>query len=190
MTDQHQRIVSWSSSAQRFLGYSPEEAIGQRCFMVLMGREPGGHPICRRYCRVTVNAERGRGTAAYEVAARTRDGTVKALSSSVLVLEGADRSFRVMHLLREVTRGPDLPQRVPPSSPTGPDDMPPIVDALTRREHEVLLLLAGGATVDEIGGQLTISVFPARNHVANVQRKLGARSRLETVLLGMRNGLI
>ncbi len=190
VTDEHQRIVTWSSSAQRILGYSPEEVIGQRCFMVLMGREPGGHPICRRLCRVTANAERGRGTAAYEVAARARDGTVKCLSNSVLVLNGANGTFRVIHLLREVTCHPGLRRRVATPVPASPDEGLPIAERLTRREQEVLRLLAGGATVDEIAEELTISVFTARNHVANVQRKLGARSRLETVLLGMRNSLI
>jgi len=33
-------------------------------------------------------------------------------------------------------------------------------------------------------------VFTARNHIASVGRKLGARSRLEIVLLGMRRGLV
>lgn len=190
VTDEHQQIVAWSSSAQRVLGYSAEEVIGQRCFLVLMGREPGGHPICRRFCRVTANARRGRGTAAYEVAAHARDGTVKCLSNSVLVLDGGNGAFRVMHLLREVTCHPGLPRRVATPVPDSPDEGLPIAERLTRRELEVLRLLAGGATVDEIAEELTISVFTARNHVANVQRKLGARSRLETVLLGMRNGLI
>ena len=190
VTDEHQRIVAWSSSAQRVLGYSAEEVIGQRCFLVMMGREPGGHPICRRLCRVTANARRGRGTAAYEVAARARDGAVKCLSNSVLVLDGANGTFRVMHLLREVTCHPGLPRRVATPVPDSADEGLPIAERLTRRELEVLRLLAGGATVDEIAEVLTISVYTARNHVANVQRKLGARSRLETVLLGMRNGLI
>src|SRR3972149_9290323 len=105
VTDEHQRIVAWSSSAPRVLGYSAEEVIGRPCFLVLMGREPGGPPICRRLCRVTANAQRGRGTAAYEVAARTRDGTVKGLSSSGLVLDGADRSLRGLNWLREGARG-------------------------------------------------------------------------------------
>jgi len=190
VTDEHQNIVAWSSSAQRVLGYSAEEVVGQRCFLVLMGREPGGHPICRRLCRVTANARRGRGTAAYEVAARARDGNVKCLSTSVLVLNGANQTFRVMHLLREVTCHPGLPRRVATPVLDSPDEGLPIAERLTRRELEVLRLLAGGATVDEIAQELTISVFTARNHVANVQRKLGARSRLETVLLGIRNSLI
>ena len=190
VTDEHQQIVAWSSSAQRVLGYSAEEVIGRPCFLVLMGREPGGHPICRRFCRVTANAQRGRGTAAYEVAAHARDGTVKCLSNSVVVLDGGNRTFRVMHLLREVTRHPGLPRQAATPVRDSLDEGLPIAERLTRRELEVLRLLAGGSTVDEIAEDLTISVFTARNHVANVQRKLGARSRLETVLLGMRNGLI
>jgi DNA-binding CsgD family transcriptional regulator len=65
-----------------------------------------------------------------------------------------------------------------------------MVETLTRRELEVLRLFSQGATIDEIGESLTISVFTARNHIANIGRKLGARSRLETVLLAMRRGLV
>jgi len=59
VTDQRQRIVNWSSAAQRVLGYSPEEVVGQPCYRVLMGRELDGHPVCRRECQVTANARRG-----------------------------------------------------------------------------------------------------------------------------------
>ncbi len=64
------------------------------------------------------------------------------------------------------------------------------VEHLTRRELEVLRLLAAGSATDEIGHALDISMFTARNHVANIQRKLGARNRLEIVLLATRGGLI
>jgi two-component system response regulator DesR len=79
-------------------------------------------------------------------------------------------------------------RRMPVTVEDGGDEA--MVESLTRRELEVLRLFAQGATIDEIAGTLTISVFTARNHIANIGRKLGARNRLETVLLGMRRGLV
>jgi len=190
VTDERQRIVAWSSAAQRMLGYAPEEVVGQPCFLVLMGREPDGHPVCRRSCPVTRNARRGRGTNAYEVAARARDGSLRHVSNSVLVLEGPDDSFRVMHLLRDVHAAPGIRRPHPAVAAPPHDPGAPPIEPLTRREIEVLRMFAEAATVDEVAEALSISVFTARNHIASVQRKLGARSRLEMVLLGMRHGLI
>ena len=104
VTDDHQRIVAWSSAAQRLLGFSPEEVVGRTCYQVVMGREPDGHPVCGRSCSVTRNARRLRGTAAYEVVAHARDGSAKCLSNSVLVIEGPDGGFHIVHLLRESSR--------------------------------------------------------------------------------------
>jgi len=48
---------------------------------------------------------------------------------------------------------------------------------LTRREADVLALLAGGFTNREIAAQLVISVRTAEHHVAHILRKLGAPDR-------------
>ncbi len=47
----------------------------------------------------------------------------------------------------------------------------PIVDALTRRELEVLRLLARGYTYKEIGKELFISVKTVETHASNILRK-------------------
>lgn len=188
VVDEQQRIVHWSSTAQRILGFSPEEVAGQPCYLALMGREPSGHPVCRESCQVVANARRGRGTASYEVVASSRDGAGRCLSISVLVLGGEKKtSFRVLHLFRDVTDAP-LPRARGVSARTA--DAPVSAERLTRRELEVLRLFAAGARHAEIAETLRISPFTARNHVASIQRKLGARNRLEIVLLSIRAGLL
>ncbi|HZP97437.1 MAG TPA: LuxR C-terminal-related transcriptional regulator [Candidatus Limnocylindria bacterium] len=187
VVDERQRIVHWSSAAQRILGFSPEEVTGQPCYLALMGREPTGHPVCRQNCQVIANARRGRGTASYEVIASGRDGIGRCVGISVLVLGGLKkRSFRVLHLFREIGRRP-----FERSSDTAPraETRPP-VEHLTRRELQVLRLFAAGSTNAEVAEALHISAYTARNHVASIQRKLGARNRLEIVLLSMRAGLL
>ena len=190
VVDERQRIVAWSSSAQRLLGYSPEEVAGRPCYLVLTGREPDGHPVCKRNCQVTVNARRGRGTASYEVAACSREGTVKYVSISVLVLKGLAKAFRVLHVFHDVNAKPMSERRAAPSARRASAGPAPTAERLTRRELEVLRLFAAGSTTEELGQALGISVFTARNHIASIQRKLSARNRLEIVLLAMRGGLI
>ena len=53
--------------------------------------------------------------------------------------------------------------------------------ALTEREREVLSLLAIGHTNPEIATLLYLSPRTVESHRANIQRKLGVRSRAEIV---------
>ena len=48
---------------------------------------------------------------------------------------------------------------------------------LSRREHEVLAMVAHGARNREIAGQLSISEFTVKRHVQNILHKLGVESR-------------
>jgi DNA-binding CsgD family transcriptional regulator len=57
------------------------------------------------------------------------------------------------------------------------------VDALSRREVEVLRLLGEGLTNAEIGGRLFISTKTAGNHVSNILMKLGLRNRTQAAAL-------
>lgn len=61
---------------------------------------------------------------------------------------------------------------------------------LTRREKEVLGLLARGADNDEIAQRLVISPETARTHIQNVLGKLGVHSRLEAAAFVVQNGVL
>ena len=60
---------------------------------------------------------------------------------------------------------------------------------LTRREREVLELLAQGADKDAIAQRLVISPETARTHLQNVLAKLGVHSRLEAAAFVIQNEL-
>ena len=63
------------------------------------------------------------------------------------------------------------------------------LDALTAREHEVLVLLAAGLSNREIASRLSISERTARTHVSSILDKLGLRSRTQAALYAMQHGL-
>ena len=64
------------------------------------------------------------------------------------------------------------------------------VDALTRRELDVLRLLARGNTNRQIAGLLGLSVRTVENHRANLTGKLGLVSRVELVNYAEENHLL
>jgi DNA-binding NarL/FixJ family response regulator len=61
---------------------------------------------------------------------------------------------------------------------------------VTKREREVLVLLATGASTTSVADQLFVSVNTVRNHVQRILIKLGAHSKLEGVAIALREGVI
>jgi DNA-binding CsgD family transcriptional regulator len=54
---------------------------------------------------------------------------------------------------------------------------------LTPRQSEALRLLEQGRSTDQIAAELNLSKETVRNHIRDVLRAFGARSRLEAVAL-------
>jgi two-component system, NarL family, response regulator YdfI len=65
-----------------------------------------------------------------------------------------------------------------------------LAEPLTRREREVLQMLASGLGNKEIAARLAISEHTVKFRVASILGKLGAASRTEAVALGIRRGLV
>jgi NarL family two-component system response regulator LiaR len=69
-----------------------------------------------------------------------------------------------------------------------PSDMPGY--DLTRREKEVLALMAQGLNNQQIAAKLVVSLPTAKFHVSSVLSKLGAASRTEAVAIALQNHLV
>jgi two-component system response regulator DevR len=61
---------------------------------------------------------------------------------------------------------------------------------LSHRELEVLGVMAEGGTDKDIANRLFVSLNTARKHTQNIIRKLGAHSKLEAVVIAVREGVI
>ncbi|HEY7506420.1 MAG TPA: LuxR C-terminal-related transcriptional regulator, partial [Nitrososphaera sp.] len=64
-----------------------------------------------------------------------------------------------------------------------------LLEPLSKREVEVLQLMAGGASNQDIAEALIIAVTTAKKHVSNIIRKLGVDNRTQAVAKGRNLGL-
>ena len=62
-------------------------------------------------------------------------------------------------------------------------------DGITGRELEILTLLAGGSSNEDIARRLTISTRTVERHIGNIYRKIGAHNRAEATAYAFRHGL-
>ena len=64
------------------------------------------------------------------------------------------------------------------------------MQVLTPRELEVLRLVALGWENEYIAAELEVTVNTVRSHVANLRRKLNAKSRFEAIMTATRLGIL
>ena len=64
------------------------------------------------------------------------------------------------------------------------------IEALTAREEDVVVAVAGGRTNSEIADDLHISLSTVKTHLAGVMAKLGARNRVEIAMWAYETGRV
>ncbi|RKT71474.1 LuxR family two component transcriptional regulator [Saccharothrix variisporea] len=104
----------------------------------------------------------------------------------------------LLHALRVVAQGdallaPSVTRRLIEEFAARPEHRrpdPAALRELTAREREVLALVAGGLSNEEIADHLVISPATSRTHVSRVMVKLGARDRAQLVVLAYESGLV
>ncbi len=77
----------------------------------------------------------------------------------------------------------------PAQFPLNTDSDRPLIDPLTTREWEILVLIAQGFSNQQIAEQLVISVGTVKGHINHTLSKLGARNRTQAVVRARQLGL-
>jgi LuxR family transcriptional regulator, maltose regulon positive regulatory protein len=92
--------------------------------------------------------------------------------------------------LAQILRAPGTAGAADGSAPAGVAAVPGLVEQLTARELEILVLLAAGTPNPRIAEQLVITLDTVKKHVSHVLGKLGAANRTEAVTRARQLGLI
>ena len=128
--------------------------------------------------------------------AESQSASRDAFRSGVRAVLPADvTSSQLFAALQAVTAGllvmhPAEMDTLAPAAPPASQPLSELAEPLTRREREVLQMLAAGLGNKEIAARLNISDHTAKFHVGSILGKLGAASRTEAVALGIRRGFV
>jgi len=189
------RIVHWDARMESLTGTLSEEAVGKRCFGVVLGEREGGGTFCAHGCSVMHLAQAGRPVSSYDMRIRTRSGERRWVNVSNLTVQDREGPYLV-HLLRDSQGTHDALEMarglIQISSKRGKVPAPSRRDVptLTPRQLEVLGLLSEGKSVRDIGKELYLSEATVRNHVRSLLQALGAHSQLEVLAKAREMGLL
>lgn len=111
----------------------------------------------------------------------TKDCSTREIAEAVRMAAEGDTVLSpqlARSMLDEVRRNGDRGAPVPEE---------PVV---TKREEEVLQLIADGCSTPEVAARLYISQKTVKNHLASIYQKLDARDRTQAVLQAVRMGIV
>lgn len=179
--DDQLTVVAWNEGAEKLTGISAAQAVGDKCWRVLAGRDDAGGVICHAHCSRGRLAREGWPLRTQEMHVRCSDGGRRRIAVETISVSGAQESLSV-HLLR------DAPRPDPAAAPE--TDAPNPAPHLTPRQLDVLRLLDDGVRARAIAARLGLSEATIRNHIRAVLVELGVHSQLQAVSLARRHGLI
>ena len=204
IVDGNLRIHIWNKAAEEILGFRKDDVQGQFCYEILRGSNGEGNPICSKHCRVLNMAKESKPISSYDTQVRTNQGENCWMNMSILTVRFGQNGENMMitHIFRDISQKKDdeiiLNQILEKASryqknpgnikdEKVPDNQ---VEKLTRRQHEVLTLLARGFSTREIADSLSISQYTVRNHIQIIFQKFQVNNRLEAVTFALKNGLL
>jgi DNA-binding NarL/FixJ family response regulator len=127
---------------------------------------------------------------AFDMGTCTKAGRPVWLNVSVLNVPNGHSGDLTVGLFRDVTASRDLMHLVHERLIAAAGHQDGAGVPLTRREIEILRLLACGLQTAAIAERLRVSRATVKNHVQNLLAKLGLHSRLEAVAYANRHRLL
>lgn len=197
--DSDQRISFWNPACSQLLGIPAEQAVGRPCSEVLQGRDPFGVPFCRPGCCVSRLGQGERAPQTFSLWTLDAKGEKLPLSVSIILVPSHQNDmWTCVHLLRrdaatdplEAIDWPVRHKRRPATRPPGRPAARAALAPLSKREQEIMELMAEGLSTKAISELLAIRPVTVRNHVQHIQQKLGVHSKLEAVAYMYRHNLV
>src|SRR5262245_16649925 len=175
-SDVDMRVVLWNAEAERLVGVSAADAVSHPCWEVVRGVDERGAVVCHRGCAAARLARDGWPVPTRRFLIPSEEGRRLVCAATVAVeLDGPEPV--VLHVLRPADDRPEADSTGSPSP-------------LTRRQREVLELVALGVPAKVIAHRLGIAESTVRNHIQAILGALRCHSQLEAVAEARSRGII
>jgi DNA-binding CsgD family transcriptional regulator len=196
--DASQRITFWNKKCEELLGPTERSVVGKHCYDVVGGRDAFGNVHCVHNCRIAFQAcDKSDPVHEFPLSVRTKDGWKRFDVKTFTIPSYHPSLSTLVHVLREgKENGPPPREASGNGEGAAPEPLRPIpaeedqLAVLTRREREILRLLAQDMTTVDIAAALFISPVTVRNHIAAVLQRLNVHSKFAAVALAYRNRLL
>ena len=194
-TDRYNRIVAWNTSFGELVsGY--RDLVGANLQDLLRCRQPNGNLLSHSHVALHEMVLSGEAPAAFEIDIEPEGRPkIRAEVSIVVVLDTDPENHWLVYLLRPRLRrrrlDAALARILDPASSAPRRNTPDAKPLnLTRRQLQVLEIMATGATATEIASELNIKVNTVRTHIRAIFEALGVSRQTEAVARAVRDHLI
>jgi DNA-binding CsgD family transcriptional regulator len=189
LVNAERRIDCVDRTARSVLNLTPRDVLGAPCHQMLALHRADGRPFCAATCPVRSELARGAPSVEHHrLNYRNGRGLMEVCLTAVPLFRPADGGMAILHIVNRSSRckavhGDETRREGKQSAPAGTITL----DRLTRREREVLGLLAQGRTIGEISETLFIARATIRHHIQHVLEKLEVHQRLHAVAAWMQS---
>ena len=177
------RVVYQNRTFTEIFPHNSSVPSQRKCYEVLCGRTLDGKKFCHPDCPVGKSLLKGQSVENFDLSVPRDNEKPVWINVGAMPASKMFDNVAAIFMLRPIgaSRIPLHPLH---------DKRPGIDRALTRRERQILTLLAKGLDTRALANTLHISYVTARNHVQHIYAKLGIHNRAEAVNYVFRNGLL
>lgn len=161
----------------------------RKCYEVLCGRTLDGKEFCHPDCPVGKTLLNGQAVDNFDLAIPRDKGKPIWMSVGSMPASGVFDNIAAIFMLRPISAS-GTPSRLTNDTQKKNNVSPDIRHKLTRREQQILVMIAKGLDTKALASTLHISYVTARNHIQHIYAKLGVHNRAEAVSYIFRNGLM
>jgi DNA-binding CsgD family transcriptional regulator len=165
-------VMACNRAGARAFGCAWPLPVRVRCWDLGL-QDERGDAFCSANCPVRRMLRAGDLPPRHPVVLHPRGGQPVPVELLTFVKQPAQRDSPVMHVILSATGTDRVAKPADPSSR---------LRQLTKRETEILWLLASGLRTRNVAARLSISPVTVRNHVQHALRKLEVHGRVEAIL--------
>lgn len=187
VSDPNGKITYINERAETLLQRPASDCLGRPCHEIVGGRDQTGQNYCDENCPVGLKAEHGDEIEPYTLRIGDHSDDEHWIQMLVIPFHNGHHGTNLAHCAFVIDRTHVIESyldRVAARTPLNAGrDFNLEQSRLSKREREVLELLAEDENLYAIAEKLNVSYYTVRNHVQHILGKMGVHSTLEAVAL-------